>query len=144
MWAISQGNYATEIAHFKRMALNGLSSNPLTLLESRLLRGREGSSLLVHTPITLLLPHFVFLYTLHFLSYSDVPSFLSYLSLLFFLAIFSLAFLCLSLVVFPTLLAFFACFFPFFTVHSQGIFILPFVMSFTVLPLNYFYLSFPD
>ena len=32
----------------------------LILLESRLLRGREGSSLLMHASITLLLPHFTF------------------------------------------------------------------------------------
>ena len=58
----------------------------LILLERRLLREKEGSSLLVHAPITLLFPHFsVFL---HFLSYSYVPSFLPYFLFLFFLSIF--------------------------------------------------------
>ena len=60
MWAISQGNPVMEIAHFERMDLNGLSSNLSIFLESRLLRGNESSSLLVHAPITLLLSYFAF------------------------------------------------------------------------------------
>jgi len=65
----------------------------LILLENRMLRGKEGNSLLVQAPITLLLPRLTFLasllfYTLHFLSYSYVLPFLPYAFLfLFFLAI---------------------------------------------------------
>ena len=59
----------------------------LILLESRLLREKEGSSLLVHAPITLLFPHFSIF--LHFLSYSNVPSFLPYFPFLFFFCYFS-------------------------------------------------------
>ena len=81
----------------------------LILLKSRLLRGREGSSLLVHAPITLLFPHFsVFL---HFLSYTYVPYFLPYF---LFLAIFLTRFSLLFLIVFP----FPCCYLPTFTVHS--------------------------
>ena len=70
------------------------------LLESRLLREKEGSSLLVYTPITLLFPHFyVFL---HFLSYSYVPSFLPYFLFLFFLAIFLTCFSLLFLIAFSS------------------------------------------
>ena len=72
----------------------------LILLESRLLREKEGSSLLVHAPITLLFPHFsVFL---HFLSYSYVPSFLPYFLFLFFLAIFLTCFSLLFLIASPS------------------------------------------
>ena len=49
-----------KIVHFEKMDLNGLSLNLLILLECRLLRGREGSGLLVHALILLLLPHFTF------------------------------------------------------------------------------------
>ena len=69
----------------------------LILLESRLLRGREGNSLLVHAPITLLLLHFLsflFFYILNFLSYSYIPSFLPYFPLFSFLLFFSLVFPC--------------------------------------------------
>ena len=82
-----------EIADFEIIGLNGFSLNPLNLLESRLLRGREGSSLLVHALshscfLTSLFIHFVFL---HFLSYSYIPSLLLYFSfLLFSLCCFSL------------------------------------------------------
>ena len=79
----------------------------LILLESRLLREKEGSSLLVHAPITLLFPHFsVFL---HFLSYSYVPSFLPYFLFLFFLAI---PLTCLSFVLYlpPIALFFPSCY----------------------------------
>ena len=40
MWAISQGNPATEIAHFERMGLDGLFSNPLILAREQTI-GRE-------------------------------------------------------------------------------------------------------
>ena len=77
IWAISQGNPTTEITHFERMGLNGLSSNSLILTREQTFRGREGNSLLVHA-------HY------HALAYSlfffQIPfSFLSFLfSLLFF------------------------------------------------------------
>ena len=88
----------------------------LILLESRLLREKEGSSLLVHAPITLLFPHFsVFL---HFLSYSYVPSFLPYFLFLFFLAIFLTCFSLLFLIAFsPSSLFFFFFFFVLFSPH---------------------------
>ena len=54
----------------------------LILLESRLLRGREGSSLLMHASITLLLPHFTF-----------YPLYFSILSIFFLIPIFPLFFL---------------------------------------------------
>ena len=82
MWAISQGSPTMKIVHFERMGLNGLSSNLLILLESRLLRGREESSLLVHAPITLLLPHFTF-----------YPLCFSIFSLFFLISLFPLFFL---------------------------------------------------
>ena len=68
---------------------------------------------------------FLFLYSL----------FSSLFSVVFFLAIFltyfSLLSACLSLFFLLLLLSF--------TMHSEGLFILPSVMSFTVLPLNYFW-----
>ena len=48
MWTISQRNTITEIAHFERMGLDGLSSNSLILTREQAVRGREGNSLLVH------------------------------------------------------------------------------------------------
>ena len=110
----------------------------LILLESRLLKERERSSLLVHAPITLLLLHFTFypfcfsilsifflipIFPIFFLIFRCFLS--CYFSHLFFLA------LCLPLVVLPPLVA---------IVHyaQRRPFILPSVMSFTVLPLNYF------
>ena len=129
MWAISQENPAMEIAYFERMGLNGLSSNHLILLESRLLRG---SSLLVHA-----LSHFCFLTSLFIHSvflYSPFPFlflYSLYSSLFFFLPIFltcfSLLSTCLSL--FLLLL----------TVNILGLFILPTVKNFIILPLNYFW-----
>ena len=128
MWAISQGNPAMEIIHFDRMGLDGLSLNPLTLLESRLLKGREGSSLLVHAPITLLLPHSLFFFSLSiFFFISMFPLFILIFHFFFFSLFFSLALLCISLMLASFLI-----------VHNQGLFILSIVMSFTVLPLNYF------
>ena len=53
MWAILQGNPATEIAHFERIGLNGLSLNFLTLTREQAFRGREGNSLLVYANYTL-------------------------------------------------------------------------------------------
>ena len=129
MWAISQGNPTMKIAYFERMGLNGLSSNPLILLESRLLRG---SSLLVHALsqscfLTSLFIHSVFLYS----PFPFLFLYSLYSSLFFFLAIFltcfSLLFACLSL--FLLLL----------TVNILGLFILPTMKSFTILPLNYFW-----
>ena len=62
----------------------------LILLESRLLRGTEGSSLLMHAPSTLLLSHFTFLFSLFFHTLFSSLFFVSLLSCYFF----SLAFLC--------------------------------------------------
>ena len=84
----------------------------LILLKSRLLRGREGSSLLVHVPITLLLPQFTF-YPLCFSPFSFLflcslfsslfsVSFLScYFSHLFFLTLSDCLSLFLSLFLLP-------------------------------------------
>ena len=132
MWAISQGNPTMKIAYFERMGLNGLSSNTLILLESRPLRGREESSLLVHALsqscfLTSLFIHSVFLYS----PFPFLFLYSLYSSLFFFLAIFltcfSLLFACPSL--FLLLL----------TINILGLFILPTMKSFTVLPLNYFW-----
>ena len=118
MWANSQGNPAMEIVHFEKMGLNGLSSNLLILLESRLLRGREGSSLLVHALITLLLPPFTY-FPLYF---SILPIlfliplfplffliFRCFLSCYFFITCFSWLSACLSLYFFLLLLTSFPC-----------------------------------
>ena len=74
MQAISQGNPVTEITHFERMGLNGLSSNSLILT-----RGRKWNSLLVHAhyhiPAYSLFCFCFFVFFFYFLS------FLLYLSL---------------------------------------------------------------
>ena len=91
----------------------------LILLESRLLREKEGSSLLVHAPITLLFPHFsVFL---HFLSYSYVPSFLPYFLFLFFLAIFLTCFSLLFMIAFSSSSFIFIFIFIFYYYYFFGI-----------------------
>ena len=51
----------------------------LILLENILLRGKEGNSLLVHAPITLLLPHFTFLTSLFFCTLYFLSCYISHL-----------------------------------------------------------------
>ena len=89
------------------------------------------SSLLVHALTTLLVFSLsVFLFTLHFFFLiSMLPFFFLIFSLLFFLALSYLLFFVISRAL------------PSFTVHSQGPFILPVVIGFTILPLNYFCLG---
>ena len=101
------------------------------LLESRQSREREMSSLLVHALTTLLVFSLsVFLFTLHFFFLiSMLPFFFLIFLLLFFLALSYLLFFVISRAL------------PSFTVHSQGPFILPVVIGFTILPLNYFCLG---
>ena len=60
MWAISQGNPAMEIAYFERMGLNGLSSNPLILLEGQVVERERRKQPIGACPITFSLPHFPF------------------------------------------------------------------------------------
>ena len=78
MWAISQGNLATEIVHFERMGIDGLSLNSLIFTTEQAIAGREGNGLLVHVH------QHTLAYSLFFLS-DFVTYFLSYLSLLFLL-----------------------------------------------------------
>ena len=80
MWTISQGKSChRNYSHWKNR-LRWLISK--FFLESRLLKGREGSSLLVHVFTTLLVFLLsVFPFTLHFFFYFYVTSFLSYLFL---------------------------------------------------------------
>ena len=101
-----------------------LNLKSFNLLESRLLRGREESSLLVHA-----LSHFRFLTSLPTFLFSFFfvyPFRFSLLSIPLFFLYFPLFFLVLLLL---------------FTVHSWDIFILLVVIRFTVLPLNYFWLG---
>ena len=70
IWAISQGNPTTEITHFERMGLNGLSSNSLILTREQTFRGREGNKLLVHAHYhALAYSLFFFLIPFSFLSF---------------------------------------------------------------------------
>ena len=48
MWVTLWGDPVTEITHFERMGLNGLSSNFLILTRRQAFIGKEGISLLVH------------------------------------------------------------------------------------------------
>ena len=68
MRAISQGSLTTEIAHFEKMSLNGLSSNSLILTRKQAIRGREGNNLLVHAHHHTLAHSLFFLFDSFFLS----------------------------------------------------------------------------
>ena len=130
-----------EIAYFERIDLNGLSSNPLILLESRLLRGRERSSLLVRALshscfLTSLFIHSVFLYSpFPFLFLYSLHS-----SLFFFLAIFLTCFSLISVRL--------SLFFLFFSLYTAKAFL--YYLPWRVLlfyPLTTFglvWVSFPD
>ena len=88
------GKSSIGIAYFERMVLR-LNLKSFNLLGSRLLRGREGSSLLVHA-----LSH-LFVFSLHFLLFSLFSFFFSLSSLFFFCFLFLSSFYvscCFSLV----------------------------------------------
>ena len=132
MWAISRGKSCHRIFSLWKNGSQWLISE--FLLESKLLSGMEGSSLLVHVFTTLFVfSLFVFPFTLPFsFLISILPLFFLIFLLLFFL-IFS--YLLLSIISCACLSS------PLPTMHSQGPFILPAVISFTILPLNYFCLG---
>ena len=119
MWAISQGNPTTEIAYFERMGLDGLFSNPLILTRKQAIGRKRREQLVGACPLS----HSCFL-TLYFFFF--LVSMLSFFFLIFCLLSYLLFFVLSLMLASP------------FTVQSQGFFILPVVMGFTVLPLNYF------
>ena len=131
MWAISRGKSCHRNCSLWRNGPRWLISE--FLLESRLLRGREGSSLLVHAFTTLLVFSLSdFPFTLHFFLFDFyVTYFLSYLFYFFSFSLFLTYFSLLSLVLAlpPT--------------HCvcQGPFTLPAMIGFTILLLNYFCLG---
>ena len=132
MWAISRGKSCHRIFSLWKNGSQWLISE--FLLESKLLSGMEGSSLLVHAFTTLFVfSLFVFPFTLPF-------SFLISILPLFFLIFLLLFFLIFSYLLLSVISC--ACLsssLP--TVHSQGPFILTAVIGFTILPLNYFCLG---
>ena len=141
MWAISQGNPTMKIAYFERMGLNGLSSNTLILLESRPLRGREESNLLVHALsqscfLTSLFIHSVFLYS----PFPFLFLYSLYSSLFFFLAIFLTCFSLIS--------ARLSLFFLFFSLYTAKAFLyyLPwrFLLFYPLTTFGLVWVFFPD
>ena len=125
MWAISQENPATEITHFERMGLNGLSSNSLILTRGKAFKGREGKSLSVHA-YTLACSLFFFLILFPFLSFP----------LYFALSCFVV--LCGIVMLSPSF--FFLLFLL--SVHDEGLFYIAcHDWVFTILPLNCFCLG---
>ena len=113
MWEISQGNPTTEIAHFERMGLDGLSLNSLIFTREQSIRGREGNNLLMHAH------HHTLAYSLFFLPDSSVIYFLifHYFPYLFFSRACLPTFPCLlcttkTLFILPPVLGFFYCFIP--------------------------------
>ena len=94
MRAISQGSPATEIAHFERMDINGLSLNSLILTRKQAVRRRERNSLLVHAHHHTLAHSLFFLFDSFFLSKFPVFSLIFHsFSYLFFFCFISHVFL---------------------------------------------------
>ena len=93
------GQSAVQIAHFERMGLNGLSSNPFNLVREQVVERKRKEQPIGACPYHTLASSlhflsFLFFYTLHFLSYSYIPYFLPYFPLFSFLLFFSLIFPC--------------------------------------------------
>ena len=127
MWAISREKSCHRIAYFERIGLGGLPPN--SHYRVGYWEWEKGVAYWCMPLLYFLFPHSLFFLSLSlffwFLCY--LSSFLSFFLLLFFL---TLSYLFLSVIscVCP----------PPPTMHSQGIFILPIMMGFTMLPLNYF------